>query len=56
MAEKKLCCDCAYFEYDETWDGEEEIEIYICKKEHYERIVNFNAEGCDDWRADDETD
>lgn len=55
MVKRDLCSSCAYFNYDEIWDGEEEIQIFICEKGRYEHI-GFNTDGCDDWRADDETD
>lgn len=48
---RKLCSSCAFFDYDEIWDGEEETQIFICKKGHYNHI-GFNTDGCEDWRAD----
>ena len=32
------CPDCEFFDYDEIWDGEEEIELYHCDKENYDHI------------------
>ena len=51
MDNRKWCSWCAFFDYDEIWDGEEEAQIFICEKGHDEHI-GFNTEGCEDWRAD----
>lgn len=49
MADRKLCSSCDFFDYDEIWDGEEESQIFICKKGHFE-YIGFNTDGCEDWK------
>lgn len=51
MTDRKLCSSCNFFDYDEIWDGEEESQIFICKKEHFEHI-GFNTDGCEDWMSE----
>lgn len=48
----ELCCRCDFFEYEEIWDGENEVQIYVCLKEHYDHI-DYNADGCENWRRKD---
>lgn len=47
------CVDCFYFDYDELWDGEEEIQLFMCGKQHWDHI-SFNADPCEDF-VDDKT-
>lgn len=49
MNKKKLCSSCFYFDYDEIWNGEEEIQLFECHKGHSDHI-DFNVDGCEDWR------
>ncbi len=28
---KIVCWDCPFYEYDESWDGVEEIRFYMCR-------------------------
>lgn len=43
-----LCSGCKHFEYDESWDGEEEWGIFLCGKDHYDHI-GWDAEPCEDY-------
>ena len=45
---EKKCCNCKSFDYDELWDGEEEIQFFYCDKEHYDHI-SWDAEPCEDY-------
>ena len=42
------CSDCKFFDYDEIWDGDEEIEFFKCGKGHYDHI-GWNTEPCEDY-------
>ena len=44
----KKCCNCKSFAYDELWDGEEEVQLFHCDKEHYDHI-GWDAEPCEDY-------
>lgn len=46
------CSRCKYFDYDEIWDGEEEIELFCCSKGHDEHI-GWNTEPCEDYEEDE---
>ena len=46
--EIKKCCNCKSFDYDELWDGEEEVQLFHCDKEHYDHI-SWDAEPCEDY-------
>ena len=46
-----LCSSCKFFDYDETWDGEEETGIFICHVGRQEHI-GWNVEACEDYSAE----
>lgn len=46
------CSGCKHFDYDEIWDGEEEIELFCCSKGHDEHI-GWNTEPCEDYEEDE---
>ena len=45
------CSECKFFDYDESWDGNEEVELFYCKKGHYDHI-GWNTEPCEDYEED----
>ena len=45
---EKLCWNCKHFEYEESWDGEEECGFYICNKGNSD-IVGWGVELCKDF-------
>lgn len=45
---EKLCWNCKHFEYEESWDGEEECGFYICNKGNSD-IVGRCVELCKDF-------
>ena len=46
------CSSCKHFDYDEIWNGDEEIEIFQCGKGHFEHI-GWNTEPCEDYEEDE---
>lgn len=42
------CSECKYFEYEETWDGEEEYRFYICHNRHHGEVY-WSAPACEDF-------
>jgi len=45
---KWKCSSCEYFEYDEYWNGEEELCVFNCEKGHLDHI-GWNTEPCEDF-------
>lgn len=45
---KWKCSSCEYFEYDEYWNGEEELCVFNCEKGNQDHI-GWNTEPCEDF-------
>ena len=44
-----FCSDCAYFDYDDFWDGEEEWGVFSCEKKHDDHI-GWSSDPCEDFK------
>jgi len=40
------CSDCAFFDYEESYDGEDEYQFFMCAKGNGEHI-GWNAAPCE---------
>ena len=45
---KPLCENCKYFDYEESWDGEEEFCFFMCKRNH-DNIIGWYKDACEDF-------
>lgn len=45
------CSGCKHFEFAEYWNGDEELEVFICHKKHYDHIGWYRPP-CEDYEEE----